>query len=43
MSFTFEQALAYETQAQAVALAGSEAAEGVAAFLQRREARFADG
>jgi 2-(1,2-epoxy-1,2-dihydrophenyl)acetyl-CoA isomerase len=37
---TFEQALAYEQQAQAVLLASEDAAEGIAAFLEGRTPEF---
>ncbi len=37
---TFEQALAYEDQAQAVCLQSADVAEGVRAFLQKRDPTF---
>ena len=37
---TFEQAIAYEDQAQAALLASDDLREGIAAFLERREAQF---
>ena len=39
-SMTFEQALAWETQAQSILLAGDDFTEAVAAFLQRRDTHF---
>ncbi len=40
LSMTFEQALAYEDQAQAVCLMSGDVAEGVRAFLQKRDPKF---
>ncbi len=37
---TFEQALAFEEQAQAVLLASEDLVEGAAAFIDKREPRF---
>ncbi len=37
---SFEQAIAYEDQAQAALLASDDLREGIAAFLERRDARF---
>lgn len=39
-AMTFEEALAWEDQSQAILLATDDFAEGVAAFLERRNARF---
>jgi 2-(1,2-epoxy-1,2-dihydrophenyl)acetyl-CoA isomerase len=39
-TMTFEQALEHESQAQAVLLASDDVREGVAAFLEKRPARF---
>jgi enoyl-CoA hydratase/carnithine racemase len=39
-SMTFEQALAYEEQAQAILLGSEDLVEGTAAFLQKRPPRF---
>jgi 2-(1,2-epoxy-1,2-dihydrophenyl)acetyl-CoA isomerase len=39
-SLTFEQALAFEAQSQAVALLSEDAAEGIAAFLEKRPPTF---
>jgi enoyl-CoA hydratase/carnithine racemase len=40
MEMTFEQAIAFENQAQATLLASDDVREGVAAFLEHREPRF---
>jgi 2-(1,2-epoxy-1,2-dihydrophenyl)acetyl-CoA isomerase len=40
LDLTFEQAIAYEDQAQAAMLASDDVREGVAAFLERRPAEF---
>jgi enoyl-CoA hydratase/carnithine racemase len=40
LDMTFEQAVAYETQAQAVLLGSDDLREGVAAFLEKREPSF---
>jgi 2-(1,2-epoxy-1,2-dihydrophenyl)acetyl-CoA isomerase len=40
VSMTFEQAIAYETQAQGVLLTSADAAEALDAFLAKREPRF---
>ena len=37
---TFEQALAYEEQAQAILLGSEDVVEGTAAFLQKRPPDF---
>jgi 2-(1,2-epoxy-1,2-dihydrophenyl)acetyl-CoA isomerase len=37
---SFEQALAYESQAQAVCLSSEDVVEGVAAFLEKRDPQF---
>ena len=39
-AMTFEQAIAYEDQAQATLLASDDLREGVAAFLERRDPDF---
>lgn len=39
-AMTFEQALAYEAQAQAILLGSDDVREGVLAFLERRDPRF---
>jgi enoyl-CoA hydratase/carnithine racemase len=39
-SMTFEQALSFEEQAQAVLLGSEDLVEGAAAFLQKREPEF---
>jgi enoyl-CoA hydratase/carnithine racemase len=39
-SMSFEEALAYEEQAQALCLSSADAAEGVASFLEKRSPRF---
>lgn len=39
-SLTFEQALAFEEQAQAILLGSEDFAEGVAAFIEKREPNF---
>jgi enoyl-CoA hydratase/carnithine racemase len=38
--FTFEQALAYEDQAQAILLSSEDVIEGVTAFLAKRDPDF---
>ena len=40
LEMSFDQALAYEDQAQALCLMSEDAAEGIASFLQRRPADF---
>ncbi len=40
LDMSFEQALAYEDQAQAVCLMSADVAEGVRAFLQKRDPEF---
>jgi 2-(1,2-epoxy-1,2-dihydrophenyl)acetyl-CoA isomerase len=40
LEMTFEQAIAYEEQAQAVLLASDDLREGIAAFLEGRDPRF---
>jgi enoyl-CoA hydratase/carnithine racemase len=37
---TFEQALAFENQSQAVLLASEDAREGLASFVDKRDPRF---
>ena len=39
-TMTFEQALAWEAQTQAVLLGSTDVGEGAAAFLDKREPRF---
>jgi enoyl-CoA hydratase/carnithine racemase len=39
-TFTFEQALSFEEQAQAILLASEDLAEGAAAFAEKRSAQF---
>jgi 2-(1,2-epoxy-1,2-dihydrophenyl)acetyl-CoA isomerase len=39
-TMTFEQALAFENQAQAVLLASEDAREGIASFVDKRDPRF---
>jgi enoyl-CoA hydratase/carnithine racemase len=39
-SMTFEQALAFEEQAQAVLLSSEDLAEGAAAFIEKRKPDF---
>lgn len=39
-ALTFEQALAFENQAQAVLLASEDAREGIASFIEKRSPRF---
>ena len=40
LDLTFEQALAYEDQAQAILLSSEDVIEGVSAFLQKRDPDF---
>ncbi len=40
LDFTFEQALAYEDQAQAICLSSEDVVEGVSAFLAKRDPDF---
>jgi enoyl-CoA hydratase/carnithine racemase len=39
-SMTFEQALSFEEQAQAILLGSEDLAEGAAAFVEKRDAEF---